>query len=129
MDSTAQTPGSTLPLPLTNTLPIPPTLLTIIPDTERLLARILLPQSDPSASQTGSISDTPEHKRPLDISGLDDAANPIRVKIGKLRGEVAKLPDMERSVEMQEVEIESLEGRIAKQKEALEKLRDVMRQP
>jgi hypothetical protein len=104
---------------------LPPHLLDIVPSTERLLSRLLLPapglQADGStapASQAG-----PEHKRHLDIQQLDQAANSVRMQIQKARTGVAGLPDMDRTVEDQKEEIEWLEARIAKMQDMMDKTR------
>jgi RNA polymerase II transcription mediator complex subunit 9 len=109
---------------------ISPALFDIVPATERLLSRLLLPSGDTSsASASGGAAATenePEYKRPLDISHLDAAANPIRVKFTKLRQLVPKLPDIDRTVDEQAEEIEEIEARIAKQKSMLSNLERMM---
>ena len=68
----------------------------------------------------------PEYKRPLDISHLDAAANPIRVKFAKLRQLIPRLPDIDRTVEEQREEIEEIEARIERQKSMLSNLERMM---
>jgi len=119
------TPGAT-PAPLLQhpiTLEsISPSLFEIVPPTERLLSRILLPSGDP----TTDTSNLPEHKRSLDISQLDAAANPIRVKFTKLRSQLPQLPDMDRTVEDQQEEMDELADRITKQKAMLRNIKEMM---
>jgi len=99
-----------------------PQLLDIVPSTERLLSRILIPS--PAAGIQAATSDSdgaaiPEHKRHLDAHQLDAAANAVRVKIQKARAAALALPDMDRTVEEQKEEIKVLTERIAKMKDML----------
>jgi len=125
MERPSATPGAT-PAPAIQQAisleSISPNLFDIVPPTERLLSRILLPSGDP----TTDTSSLPENKRPLDISHLDAAANPIRVKFTKLRSQLPQLPDMDRTVEEQQEEIDELELRITKQKAMLGNIKAIM---
>jgi RNA polymerase II transcription mediator complex subunit 9 len=133
MEPTSALTRSTTPaVPKDDTGPISlddisPALFDIIPATERLLSRLLLPSGDTSATGSAAADSEPEYKRPLDISQLDAAANPIRVKFAKLRQLIPRLPDIERTVEEQEDEIRDLEERIEKQKEMLRDLHRMMK--
>ena len=69
----------------------------------------------------------PEHKRHLDIQQLDSAANSLRVQLQKGRQAVAALPDMDRTVEEQEEEIEWLEDRIRRMNQMLNDTRNGLR--
>jgi hypothetical protein len=52
----------------------------------------------------------------IDMKDVDPAANHIRRQIAKTKGLVAKLPDVDKSLEEQRAEIKALEERIAKQR-------------
>jgi RNA polymerase II transcription mediator complex subunit 9 len=102
---------------------VPPQLFDIIPHTERLLSRILVP--DEGIGGAAKL-DQPEHKKSLDIKDLDSAANGIMVQLTRAKTAVANLPGVDRTVEEQEEEIEYLEGRIERQRSMLKTLRDLM---
>jgi mediator complex subunit MED9 len=102
---------------------ISPALFDIVPPLERLLSRLLIPSGDGTAPVS---QDEPEYKRPLDISQLDAAANPIRAKFRKLRQMIPRLPDIDRTVEEQEEEIGEIEARIERQRGMLEGLRSMI---
>src|ERR1700753_4143461 len=128
--SSLPSPSSTPAPPTSSQTPISlddvsPALFDIVPATERLLSRLLLPSGDTSAPAAGggsTMENEPEYKRPLDISHLDAAANPIRVKFSKLRQLIPRLPDIDRTVEEQREEIEEIEARIERQKSMLSNL-------
>lgn len=126
--ATSRTPAPQPP-PEPTLAQINPHLFDIVPSLERLLARLLIPAPgitapDGSSAASAAEQDKPEHLRHLDIQQLDAAANAIRVQIQKARAGVAQLPDMDRTVEEQQEEIDWLEGRIARQKEMLRKTQE-----
>jgi len=122
-------PGSRTPAPQSqppaSLAQLPAHLFDIIPSTERLLSRLLLPgpglQADGSTAPASQ--DLPENRRHLDIQHLEQAANSVRVQIQKARQGVADLPDIDRTVEEQQEEIEWLEERIAKMQAMMNKVR------
>jgi cell division septum initiation protein DivIVA len=59
---------------------------------------------------------------PLEIQHVATAANDVRLKIQKARRAVLALPDIDRTCEDQEEEIEDLEARIARLKASLREL-------
>lgn len=59
---------------------------------------------------------------PLEIQHVATAANDVRLKIQKARRAVLALPDVDRTCEDQEEEIEDLEARIARLKASLRQL-------
>jgi len=102
---------------------ISPFVFDIIPSTERLLSRLLLPPAEHGTD----VSVLSEHKRPLDIGHLDATANPIRVKIGKAKTLIGQLGDIDRTVEEQQEEIDELEARVKKQMESLKNLEALLK--
>jgi predicted RNase H-like nuclease (RuvC/YqgF family) len=58
----------------------------------------------------------------LDISNLDTAASATRLKIQKAKNLVKDMPDIDRTVEDQQDEIEELELRVKRQKAMLSRL-------
>ncbi|CAN9117493.1 unnamed protein product [Alternaria alternata] len=104
-------PAPPPPPPTTNTPTLPaPSTFDMLPDLHRLLKRIL---------------ETPAQlavEGPLEIQHVATAANDIRLKIQKARRAVTALPDMDRTCEDQEDEIEDLEARIARLKASLNEL-------
>jgi hypothetical protein len=120
----SSTPAPTIPASEHITLDsISPFVFDIIPSTERLLSRLLLPPAEPGTD----VSVLSEHKRPLDIGHLDGAANPIRVKIGKAKTLIGQLGDIDRTVDEQEEEIEELEARVKQQLASLKKLEALLK--
>ncbi|KAF1843740.1 uncharacterized protein K460DRAFT_288675 [Cucurbitaria berberidis CBS 394.84] len=113
------TPALPPPAPTTPGLP-PPSTFDILPDLHKLLKRLL----DTSA-QLPTATPTPPHpstEGPLEIQHVATAANDIRLKIQKARRAVVALPDIDRTCEDQEDEIEDLEARIARLKASLREL-------
>ena len=81
----------------------------------------------PTGSQTPALPAPPPPAQlavegPLEIQHVATAANDIRLKIQKARRAVTALPDMDRTCEDQEDEIEDLEARIARLKASLNEL-------
>lgn len=92
----------------------------MLPDLHRLLKRILeTPAQPPAATPTPAQLAV---EGPLEIQHVATAANDIRLKIQKARRAVTALPDMDRTCEDQEDEIEDLEARIARLKASLNEL-------
>jgi hypothetical protein len=81
----------------------------------------LLQASDPTAPQQ---SQGDQNKQPLAIKDVPGATDAIKHKIQRARAAVRALPDMERGLEEQEKEVRELEGRIERQREVLEGLRE-----
>lgn len=80
-------------------------------------------QTLPSSAAQGPASVTaeiaalgPNAPAPLDAKDLPTEANSIKIRAQKAQAVVDGLPDVHRSVEEQELEIDELEGRIAKLK-------------
>jgi len=90
----------------------PPSSFDVLPDLHKLLKRLIEPPTDPAPAQDG----------PLDIQHVATAASDIRVKIQKARRAVMALPDIDRTCEDQEDEIEDLEAKIARLKASLAEL-------
>lgn len=98
----------------------PPSTFDILPDLHRILKRLL-----DSAAQPPAATPTPAQPSadgPLEIQHVPTAANEIRLKIQKARRAVLALPDVDRTCEDQEEEIEDLEARIATLKASLGEL-------
>ncbi len=91
----------------------PPQSFDILPQIYDLVSRLphvsLVPQSSTSTNTSHpSITD------PLDPKDLPQAAVPIKLKIQKAKAAVSALPDVERTIEEQEDEIQELQGRIGR---------------
>lgn len=67
-------------------------------------------------AQTTTSTNTPHPSiaEPLDPKDLPQAAVPIKLKIQKAKAAVSTLPDVERSIEEQEDEIQELQKRIGR---------------
>ena len=92
----------------------------MLPDLHKLLKRLL-----DTAAQPPVATPTPAQLAadgPLEIQHVATAANDIRLKIQKARRAVLVLPDIDRTCEDQEDEIEELETRIAQLKASLTEL-------
>lgn len=113
------TPALPLAAPTTPGLP-PPSTFDVLPDLHKLLKRLLETSPQPPAA-----TPTPAQLSadgPLEIQHVATAANDIRLKIHKAQRAVMALPDIDRTCEDQEEEIEDLEARIARLKETLSQL-------
>jgi len=98
----------------------PPSAFDVLPDLHKLLKRLLETSSQPPAA-----TPSPAHvsaEDPLDVQNVATAANDIRLKIQKARRAVLALPEMDRTCEDQQDELEDLEARIAGLKAALSEL-------
>lgn len=98
----------------------------LVADTEnnnigRAPPTIPIPSSGaPAATMAAEVAALgPNAPPPLDIKYLPTAASSIKIRIQKAQSVVDGLPDVHRTVEEQEQEIEELEGRIAKLKCAI----------
>jgi hypothetical protein len=116
--SVPATPAGLLPVP-SAVLPAPST-FDVLPDLHKLLKRLLdtalqPPAATPTSSQSAADG-------PLEIQHVATAANEIRLKIQKARRAVVALPEVDRTWEDQEEEIEELEARITKMKASLREL-------
>ncbi|KAF2266149.1 hypothetical protein CC78DRAFT_160247 [Lojkania enalia] len=98
----------------------PPSTFDILPDLHRLLSRLISTSAQPPApTPTPS---QPPGDGPLEIQHLATAATELKLKIQKARRAVLALPDMDRSCEDQQEEIDYLEARIARMKATLQGL-------
>jgi hypothetical protein len=98
----------------------PPSTFDILPDLHKLLKRLLeAPTQPPAATPTPAQLSA---DGPLEIQHVATAANDVRLKIQKARRAVMALPDVDRTCEDQEEEIEHLEARIARLKASLGEL-------
>ncbi|KAL6705293.1 hypothetical protein ACN47E_007103 [Coniothyrium glycines] len=105
----------------------PPSTFDVLPDLHTLLKRLL-----DTAAQPPAATPTPSQLStdgPLEIQHVATAANDIRLKIQKARRAVLALPDIDRTCEDQEDEIDDLEQRIARLKASLNKLGQTSSQP
>ncbi|KAF2731727.1 hypothetical protein EJ04DRAFT_566627 [Polyplosphaeria fusca] len=100
-------------------LPSPST-FDVLPDLHRLLNRLMNTAAQPPAPTP--TPGKPSDDGPLEIQQLATAATELKLKIQKARRAVMALPDIDRSCEDQQEEIEYLEARIARQKAALQSL-------
>ena len=100
-------------------LPAPST-FDILPDLHKLLKRILEAPSQPPAATPTPAQLSAEG--PLEIQHVATAANDIRLKIQQARRAAMTLPDIDRTCEDQEDEIEDLETRIERLKASLAEL-------
>ena len=115
----AATPALPLAAPSAPSIP-PPSTFDVLPDLHRVLKRLLETSAQPPAA-----TPTPAQLSadgPLEIQHVATAANDVRLKIQKARRAVLALPDVDRTCEDQEEEIEDLEARIARLKASLRQL-------
>lgn len=113
------TPALPAPAPAAPGIP-PPSTFDVLPDLHKLLKRLLETSAQPPAATP--TPGQPPADGPLDIQHVATAANEIRLKIQKARRAVLALPDIDRTCEDQEDEIEDLEARIAQSKASLREL-------
>jgi hypothetical protein len=94
-----------------------PAAFDILPDLHRLLSRLMNAAAQPPAPTPtpGKLSED----SPLEMQQLATAATELKLKIQRARRAVMALPDIDRSCEDQQEEIEYLEARIERQKTAL----------
>ncbi|KAI9881960.1 MAG: hypothetical protein M1823_006327 [Watsoniomyces obsoletus] len=104
-----QGPGSPISLdaPMMDTLP-PPSTIDVVPALYSLLSRLL-------PSETS-------HDAPLEPQQLPLEATALKSKLQKARAAVEKLPDMDRTIEQQQREMDEMEEMIRQQRQMLELL-------
>jgi len=109
------TPALQAPASASPGLP-PPTTFDILPDLHKLLKRIIdAPPADTSSQSAAADG-------PLEIQHVATAATDIRLKISRAQRAVMSLPEIDRTCEDQEEEIEDLAARIARLKASLREL-------
>lgn len=115
----AATPALPAPVAPIPGLP-PPSTFDFLPDLHKLLRRLL--ETPPHLSAATPTPAQLSADGPLDIQHVATAANDVRLKMQKARRAVMALPEIDRTCEDQEDEIEDLEARIARAKAALTEL-------
>jgi hypothetical protein len=115
------------------TLP-PPSTFDILPPLHALLSRLLLPASQPSTQTPFSPPITsspaltnPTNTTPLAPKDLATASSIVKIKIQKARVAIRGLPDMERTIEEQELEIWELEKEVERVNGILVGIREAAR--
>lgn len=93
----------------------PPTTFDILPDLHSLLKRLIDPAPPSASTQPGADG-------PLEIQHVATAATDVRLKLQRARRAVLALPEIDRTCEDQEEELEDLEARIARLKASLREL-------
>lgn len=93
----------------------PPTTFDVLPDLHKLLKRLLDTAPSPAPAQANADG-------PLEIQHVATAATDIKLKIQRAQRAVMALPEIDRTCEDQEEEIEDLEARIARLKASLREL-------
>ena len=112
--------GSTSALPSAVPALPPPADFDFLPPLHKLLSRLITTSAPPPAP-----TPTPQTKDDdgsIEVGQLVTKVGEVRTKINKARKAVLALPDVDRSTEDQEDEIEDLEARIARLTVALQKL-------
>ncbi|KAF3004805.1 hypothetical protein E8E13_003338 [Curvularia kusanoi] len=109
-----QPPASSASASASQGLP-PPTTFDILPDLHNLLKRLLDTSPTPAPTQSGADG-------PLEIQHVATAATDVRLKLQRAQRAVMALPEIDRTCEDQEEEIEDLEARIARLKASLREL-------
>jgi hypothetical protein len=94
----------------------PPSTFDVLPDLHKLLKRLL--ETSPTPTTTAQ----PSADGPLEIQHVATAATDIKLKIQKAQRAVMSLPDIDRTCEDQQEEIEDLKARIAGLKASLREL-------
>jgi hypothetical protein len=93
----------------------PPSLFSVLPEIYLPISRLELLQQNPGAT----LPTTPGGNSaisPITLQELPAAIQPIKTQILKAKAAVQGLPDIERTVEEQNIEIKALEVRIARLK-------------
>ncbi|KAK5277640.1 hypothetical protein LTR16_009538, partial [Cryomyces antarcticus] len=98
----------------------PPETFDILPPLHQLLSRLLA--GNPPNLADPSLAAYPDQQH-LDIQQLATESSSIKARIRKALAAVRALPDMERTVEEQEEEIEYLESKIRRQRRIIEDMR------
>ncbi len=117
-------PSADIPSPTAVLSAIQPSTFDFIPALHQLLSRLYSVPLPPPSTTREHPSHTYTDAPPLEIQGLAPAASVIKVKLQKARVALRALPDMERSVEDQEEEIEALEQNLAKLRTLRRSLRE-----
>jgi hypothetical protein len=104
-----------------DTLPMLSALLSRLQNPSSTAHTISTSGSPPAASPSQLASGT----GPLSIKDIPSATDDLKHNLHGARLQIKELPDMDRSVEEQEVEIRELEEKIRRQREVLVGLRDV----
>ncbi|KAK3207490.1 hypothetical protein GRF29_103g1139161 [Pseudopithomyces chartarum] len=99
---------------------LPPSTFDFLPDLHRILNRLLSTSAQPPGA--APTPGQPAVDGPLDIQQISTAATEVKLKLQKARKVVMALPDIDRSIEDQQDEIDFLEARISKLKAALQDL-------
>lgn len=123
------TPSRSTPQPPSITEKLSPDSIDTLPVLSALLSRLQQSSttststagSPPSASPSQAISGTGA----LTIKDIPIASDEIKHKLQKSRTQVKELPDIDRTIPEQELEIKELEEKIAKQRQVLESLREI----
>ncbi|TKA72845.1 hypothetical protein B0A49_05149 [Cryomyces minteri] len=115
IDTSPATPSNTATQSIPS-LPLPET-FDILPPLHQLLSRLLA--ANPPNLTDPSLAAYPDQQH-LDIQQLATEASSIKARIRKALAAVRALPDMERTVEEQEEEIEYLESKIRRQTRIIE---------
>jgi hypothetical protein len=105
------------PAPATPGLP-PPSTFDFIPDLFKILNRLIPAATQPSASGPNQAS----AEESLEIQQVAGATTEVKLKLQRARTAVLALPDIDRTCEDQQDEIEYREARIEKLKAALQQL-------
>ena len=112
----------------------PPQTFDILTALHELLARIdhnsteaatIPDQTDSLESSSGDVGALYTDLAPLEPKDLPVEVLQIKAKIRNALKELQKLPDMDRSIEEQQMELEELEAKIRKQRSMISKLGDV----
>lgn len=120
MPPTGSATPALVPQPSASPLP-PPATFDFLPDLHRLLNRLLAASSQgPAPTSTPGLS--VDEDGPLELKNLASEAQKLRNKIQRAQRAVLALPDIDRTIEDQEDEIQDLEARIAGLKSALQRL-------
>ncbi|KAF2685852.1 hypothetical protein K458DRAFT_300031 [Lentithecium fluviatile CBS 122367] len=112
------TPASAIPSqPATQGLP-PPSTFDILPDLHKILSRLIPASAQPAAPTPGQAP----ADAPLEIQQVAAAATEVKLKLQRARAAVMALPDIDRTCEDQQDEIEYLEARITRLRASLQQL-------
>jgi hypothetical protein len=98
----------------------PPSTFDILPDLHKILSRLIAASTQPAAATPtpGQVS----ADGPLEIQQVAAAATEVKLKLQRARTAVMALPEIDRTCEDQQEEIEYLEGRISRLKASLQQL-------
>jgi RNA polymerase II transcription mediator complex subunit 9 len=129
--STPQPPANNSSFHITSSTPAPPpagppslpspSTFDILPALHTLLTRLLTSTAQPS-DPNHPLSTDPEAAKPLEIQHLATEASKLKIRLQKARMAVLGLPDVDRTCEEQQEEIDELEERVARLKGILKGL-------